>query len=241
MPEQRYSLLVALLDSFVWRGELLGEQNLPAQGPAVLVANHLDALGPIACFCSLPLRLYPWVISDMLEAERAAAYLNVDFTERQLHLRPPYSLWFSRFLARITVPLLRSLGGIPVYRGDYARMQETFRLSLERLRWGGCLLIFPEDPQLLADPQTGIRPFWHTFARLGELWYQETGQALGFYPVTIHPSRKIWIGEPVFFNPLNRLVLERRQITRKLEREIQDQYRKMEESIARFNPTLALR
>ncbi|MCX7608203.1 MAG: hypothetical protein N2049_03160 [Anaerolineales bacterium] len=224
MNDRLYHLLVGLLDIFAWGGELIGEENLPKKGPAVLVANHLNALGPIACFCSIPLRLYSWTISDMLDPQKAAAYLNMDFTERQLGLKPPWSLWLSRLLVRITVPLLRSLGCIPVYRGDYGRMQETFRLSLQRLREEKCLLIFPEDNLLPAEPQTGMRMFWHTFVRLGELWYKETGQALGFYPIAIHPTGKIQVGNPVFFNPLNRAGWERKRITEILEMEIRRMY-----------------
>ena len=45
MGESLYNILVWALDSFVWDGDLLGEDNLPERGPAVFIANHLEAAG----------------------------------------------------------------------------------------------------------------------------------------------------------------------------------------------------
>jgi 1-acyl-sn-glycerol-3-phosphate acyltransferase len=50
--------LMRVLKLFLWNGELVGEENLPRSGPAVFIANHLEAVGPIAAYCSIPFRLY---------------------------------------------------------------------------------------------------------------------------------------------------------------------------------------
>src|SRR5512143_1873911 len=91
MKDGLYQLIVVTLDVFLWGGRLVGEENLPSQGPAVFVANHHEALGPIAVCCSIPLRLYPWSVADMVDKEKAAAYLKWDFVERTLHIGPPLS------------------------------------------------------------------------------------------------------------------------------------------------------
>ena len=62
-----YWFVSHMLDAFIWGGELAGSENLPTAGPAVYVSNHALALGPIAVTASLPVRLYPWIISDMLD------------------------------------------------------------------------------------------------------------------------------------------------------------------------------
>lgn len=219
-----YHLLVRLLDLFLWGGELTGEENLPERGPGVFIANHLDAAGPIACCCSLPMRLYPWSIGDMMDREKAAAYLNMDFTERQLRLRPPVSLWFSRLLSHVTVPLFWSLGCIPVYKGDYEQMQETLRLSMAVLQAGKFLLIFPEEPSLPADERTGMRPFQRTFARLGELYYTATGGRLRYHPLMVHPKGVVQVGKPVTYNPLNPAGVERQRLKHVLESEVRNMY-----------------
>ncbi|MFN3741259.1 MAG: lysophospholipid acyltransferase family protein [Anaerolineales bacterium] len=153
ISDRLYRILVRLLDILLWGGDLEGGENLPKEGPAVFIANHLDALGPIAIVSSLPMRVYPWIIADMVDEQKAAAYLNQDFTERQLHIPPPFSLWLSRLLARITVPLLRSFGCIPTYH-DPQRLYWVLEESLRHLEQGHFLLIFPEDPAQPRDPLT---------------------------------------------------------------------------------------
>ena len=125
MKNNSNRVLMKVLNPFLWGGELLGEENLPRVGPAVFIANHLEAIGPIAAECSIPLRLYAWIVADMVDEEKAAAWLKWDFVERTLELKPPVSAWVAKGLSKITVPMLRSLGCIPVYRGDYDRMANT--------------------------------------------------------------------------------------------------------------------
>ena len=46
-----YHFLTGALDLFLWSGELIGEENLPKEGPAAFIANHLGPSGPIAVVC----------------------------------------------------------------------------------------------------------------------------------------------------------------------------------------------
>jgi hypothetical protein len=228
MKDGLYQFIVVVLDLFLWGGELVGEENLPRNGPAVFIANHHEATGPIAAACSIPLRLYAWTVADMVDEEKAAAWLKWDFVERTLHLRPPASVWVAKGLSKITVPFLRSLGCIPVYKGDYDRMADTLRLSMDILRQGRFLLVFPEDNLLPADLVTGMRPFQRSFTRLGELYYEETGQRLEFYPVAIHPAGYVTAGRPVSFNPLNAVGSERHRLKDLMEDTIRAMYLQME-------------
>lgn len=228
MKDELYQFIVGVLNFFLWGGELIGEENLPRRGPAVFIANHLDATGPIATVCSIPLRVYPWVIADMMDKDLAPLWLQADFVERQLHLKPPVSQWLSRALCRISVPLFYSLGCIPVYRGDYERMRETLDISMGVLREGKFVLVFPEDNRLPADPVTKMQPFQHSFARLGEMYYAETGECLEFYPVVVHSTGQLVVGKPVVFNPLNSVGLERRRLKELMEDTIIAMYMPLE-------------
>ena len=228
MKDGLYQFIVGFLDLFLWGGKLIGEDNLPRRGPAVFIANHLDATGPIATACSIPLRFHPWVIADMMDKDLAPIWLQADFVERQLHLKPPVSRWVAGALCRISVPLFYSLGCIPVYANDYERMKETLEMSMAVLREGKFLLVFPEDYRLVKDPITKMQPFQHSFARLGERYYAETGARFEFYPLTIHGSGNLVVGKPVAFNPLNPVGVERRRLKDLVEDTIISMYMQLE-------------
>jgi 1-acyl-sn-glycerol-3-phosphate acyltransferase len=228
MKDGLYQFIVGVLDLFLWGGELVGEENLPRRGPAVFIANHLDATGPIAVACSIPVRIHPWVIADMMDKVLAPLWLQADFTERQLHLKPPVSRWLARALCSISVPLFYSLGCIPVYANDYERMRETLEISMGVLREGKFVLVFPEDYRLPRDPVTKMQPFQHSFVRLGERYYAETGECLEFYPVTVHGTGQLVVGKPVIFDPLNPGGLERRRLKGLMENTIIAMYMQLE-------------
>ena len=211
-----YRSLAVLLGHTLWRGELRGRDNLPDQGPAVLVANHAGALGPIALCVSLRPRLYPWVISDMLDPNLAAPYLRRDFTTRELGLSGWPSMTVSRVLAGIAVCLLQTIECIPVWSGK--KVLSTYRLSSDYLERGRILLIFPEDPSRPPHAETGMRPFKPGFARLGRLHYFRTGQRLIFLPVAVwRPNHTLEVGPPRTFDPRRTGGREHLRITRDLE------------------------
>ncbi len=228
MNDTWYQLIVGTLDLFAWSGELIGEENLPQHGPAVFIANHAESIGPIAACCSIPLRLYPWIIADMVDRDLAPAYLQWDFVERNFSMKPPISLWISKLLSRVTVPLLRSIGCIPVYKGDYEHTIESLQQSMKVLLQGKFLLVFPEDNSLPMDPATKMQPFQRTFVRLGEMYYEETGQRLEFYPVTIHTSGYVEVGKAVAHDPLNSVGLERHRLKDLMENTIKAMYLQLE-------------
>ena len=197
-----YWFVSHMLDASIWGGEFTGDDNLPKEGPVVYVSNHALALGPIAVAASLPVRIFPWVIGDMLDREKAAAYLNKDFVEPQLHIPPPFSMPLARLISQASVRLLCGVGSIPVWHGGEAL--ETYRISLDHLTAGQSLLIFPEDPTQPVDEQSKMSPFLKSFARLGELYFEQTQKILKFYPIAVHPNlRKVKLGKPISYNPKN--------------------------------------
>lgn len=189
---------------------------MPGKSPAVYVANHARSLGPIAVTSSLPFRVYPWAIGDMMEWGKAPAYLEHDFVQPELHLHPPLSMWLSRLIAQFSIRLLRGVSCIPVWQGD--RLLETFHLSVDFLLQGRPLLIFPEDPALPLDDVCRMRPFKKGFARLGEMYFERSGQMLSFYPLAVHERlRQVKVGRGLLFNPNNDRARERSRLTSVLE------------------------
>ena len=222
MNDKTYRLIAWLFDAFLWGGEIVGDENL-AEGSSVFVSNHLGALGPVAVIASLPVRLYPWVISDMMDHDQAAGYLNQDFVEPQLHLTPPFSLWVAKGISKISVRLLCSAGCVPVWQGE--KLYDTFEKSVDLLVNGKSLLIFPEDPSKEIDPQYKMTPFKKGFARLGRLYYERTGKSLRFYPLAVHlDSYRVRVGRPIAYNSKNPAANERLRIKNVLEASIREMY-----------------
>lgn len=224
MNETLYRLVAWGFQELIWGGDLLGADALPERGPAVFVSNHLGALGPIAVGASIPFRLHAWTHADMLDPRLATDYLRRDFLEHQLHLARPFSDWLARGISKLHVPLLRAVGCIPVYHTPDGLL-ETFRLSVDLLAQGECLLVFPEDPDLPIDPRYQMTPFKKGFARLGELFYEPTKQILPFYPLAVNAeSFTVRVGRPVRYNPLGNAANERLRIKNLLERSIHEMY-----------------
>lgn len=222
-----YWSLARTLDWLVWGGELSDRENLPAEYPVVFVSNHAAALGPIAVTSSLPVRVFPWVISDMMDFEKAPEYLRKDFVEPQLRLPASYSLLVARLLSKLSVRLLRHLDCITVGQGD--ALYETYRSSIEYLVDGRSLLIFPEDPKQEMNEIHRMTPFYKGFARLGEMYFERTKKSLRFYPLAVHTGeRSLRAGKAIAYNPDNEPSRERVRIKHALESTIHDLYLAME-------------
>ncbi len=159
----------------------------------------------------------------MVDPHLAPDYLRVDFVENELKLKPPWSNALAHVIASLSTPLLRATGCIPVYP-DAARLRKTFEISLTLLQEGKCLLIFPEDPTLPADPITHMTPFKKGFALLGEWFYHRTRERLRFYPLAVHESRCVMVGQPVTYDPLNPTSGERLRIKRLIEHSVREMY-----------------
>jgi hypothetical protein len=69
-----------------------------------------------------------------------------------------------------------------------------------------------------------MQPFQRSFARLGEMYYEEKKERLEFYPVVIHSSGIVKIGKSIAFDPLNPVGLERHRLKNLLEDTIRSMY-----------------
>jgi len=199
------------LASLFAHGELRGREHLPTDGPAVLVANHIGSRGPPILLLTIPLEIYPWVAEGTLDLKTAPNYVRLDVVEPQWGLRPPLSVAVAHLCAWFSHPLLRGSGAIavhnnrPLYGGAVTfsnGLRATIEDSIELLEQNKLLLIFPEDPAAeVADERTGMRRWAPSFVRLAEEMNRRHGVALPYYPVAVHPSRRVMVGEAVRYDP----------------------------------------
>jgi hypothetical protein len=228
--DMAYHLIISILEVFMWDGELIGEENLQ-DGAGVIVANHMDAIGPVGICSSMPMRLYPWIQGETVDKVKGPEAIRKDFVEKILHIEPPLSGQIAKGICKISTPLLLSLGCIPV-PGTHEEQDQTFKTSLSLLRQGKYVLIVPEDEDGIPDPITGIYPFKRGFLRLGEQYYQETGERLPFYPVAIHEEGLVIVGRAIAYNPLNIAKQERLRMVYLLEESVKTMHREATECMA---------
>jgi 1-acyl-sn-glycerol-3-phosphate acyltransferase len=209
------------------RVRLHGARNLQSRGPLILVSNHEGTYGPLSLITSLPLELYPWVVSETTDARTAARRIQAEFLEAELHLRPPLSAWLARGIARIAAALMRDINAVPVYQHS-SRMRTTVERSVELLEQGKNILVFPEEPgRKLNDV---LCHFYTGFVHLARQYYESTRRAVLFLPVAVNRKvRGILVGKPVQFDASVPFSVEKARIKQELEHRIYELYRSLED------------
>jgi 1-acyl-sn-glycerol-3-phosphate acyltransferase len=207
-------VLQAVLKLFYPRHTVRGLEQVSQDQPVVFICNHLKSYAPIVLSLYLPYRFRPWVQADVVSLDLCREYLEDDFVKKELHLRPPWSRWLASAIAPICVRLMKAIGAIPVFKGQI-RIRTTFQISIEALRQGWDLVIFPESKTQLYSRY--INDFQTGFAHLAWQYNLETGQNLCFHPVFVNSeSREIIIGPSVSLIDSTRTSANRRVIARQL-------------------------
>jgi 1-acyl-sn-glycerol-3-phosphate acyltransferase len=197
--------------------------------PLIFVSNHIGSYGPLSVLSSLPLKLYPWVAHEVTELANVARRLQKEFTELELKLRPPLSVWLARLIGRLCVAVMRDVQAIPVYAAS-RRIRDTLQRSLELLLKGKNILVFPENKErpineVLGDFSTG-------FLAMARLYYQRTRRAICFLPVAVNQKVKgIRIGRPIRFDARLPFAQEKRRLKRELEDSIYSLYCGLEQGL----------
>ena len=60
------------------------------------------------------------------------------------------------------------------------------------------------------------------------MFFDETGKQLLFYPVAVHGSKRVRVGEAVIFDPANPRSLERLRLKHQLVNKVQEMYLELE-------------
>jgi 1-acyl-sn-glycerol-3-phosphate acyltransferase len=206
---------------------LRGARHLSSRGPLILVSNHEGSYGPLSLITSLPIELYPWVVSETTDARTAARRIQAEFLEAELHLRPPFSAWLARAVARIAAALMRDLNAVPVHQKS-REVRTTVERSVALLEQGKNILVFPEDPgRRLNDV---LCHFCTGFIHLARIYYERTRRAVLFLPVAVNRRVKaILVGRPVVFDASAPFAVEKARLKRELEHRVYELYRTLED------------
>lgn len=191
--------------------EVLGMENMPDE-PVVIVGNHAQMYGPIACELYMPQNVYTWCAGQMMELEEVPAYAFADFWAQ----KPAYVRWFYKILsfliAPISVLVFNNARTIAVHRDK--RILTTFRQTIAALQEGKSVVIFPEHNVPFNHI---IHEFQDRFIDLAKLYHRRTGKELSFVPLYIAPDlSKMCLGEPICFRAGEDMEQERTRICARL-------------------------
>lgn len=211
MTEQQISPLYRLVRELVRivypKVRVEGAEKLPPEA-AVVVGNHSQMHGPIACQLYFPGRAYTWCAGEMMDRKTVPAYAFRDFWSA----KPRWNRWFYRILSHLIAPLAElvftNADTIGVYHDS--RVLSTFRQTVGRLQEGSSVVIFPEHD---VPHNHIISQFQDRFIDVARLYYRRTGKALAFVPMYLAPKRKtMYLGTPTFFRPDAPMEQERQRI-----------------------------
>lgn len=192
-----------------------GEENLPAEA-AIIVGNHSQMNGPIACELYAPGDHYIWCAGEMMHLKDVPAYAYRDFWSN----KPKATLWFYKLLSYIIAPLsvcvFNNANTIGVYHD--ARIISTFKQTVQRLQEGNHVVIFPEHN---VPYNHIVCQFQDKFIDVAKLYYKRTKKEISFVPMYLAPNlKKMYLGKPIRFCADNAIEEERRRICKYLMEEI---------------------
>ena len=120
--------------------------------PLVFLCNHGEIYGPVAAVLNIPVPIRPWTISEItVDKDETAEYVYKYTIKRQRWLPECLKMPIAKLIGPISVWAMGCLESIPVFRNKPRDLMNTFRMSVEALQAGDNLLIFPENPNAVAQ------------------------------------------------------------------------------------------
>ena len=187
-------------------------ENTPLPpSPAVIIVRHNDLRGPIKAFLSLnpPPRI--WVLFPFFNRKDCyEQYRRYTFAERR-GKNPRRISMKAAFAAAAAVPLIRSIGAVPVYRGRQD-IGETLKQSTELLKRGETIVIAADkDYSNTKDPVSSI---YTGFFRLEHSYFDATGEHLPFCALRFDKDRAMVFSEPMYFTGNQPFPRERKEMAK---------------------------
>lgn len=210
-----YHIVRGLVRLFYPKVTVEGAENLP-EGAAIVVGNHAQMNGPIACNIYFPGKSYIWCAAEMMRAREVPAYAFQDFWSG----KPAWNRWFYRLLSYVIAPLSACVFSNADCIGVYhdMRVVSTMKNTVQRLQEGARVIIFPEHN---VPYNNIVYEFQEHFVDVARLYHRRTGETVSFVPLyTAAALHKLVIGKPVAFDPDAPIEEERKRVCAYLASEI---------------------
>ena len=183
------------------------------ENPIVFLGNHAEIYGPIASALCFPVPVRFWVISKMMfRKQDVRAYLYENTFSRKTFLPVFVRKLLAWFLGWLSVNVMNALRAIPVYRDSPMKLRQTVRESVEALKNGENLMIFPEHPEG-KYVKNGISELSPGFLMLAEAWWKKAEKQLRIMPVFANREKRTFtFGEEIRYEPENGYAAEQERI-----------------------------
>lgn len=202
-----FRVLYAIVKAVYPEIKVEGAENL-GDGPCLVVGNHSQIHGPIACELYFPGNHTIWCASQMMNLKEVPAYAYEDFWSRKPAWTRPFYKLVSYLIAPLAVCIFNNAHTIPVYHD--MRVLSTFRATLEALARDARVVVFPE---CYTPYNPIVNRFQDHFVDVALMYYRRTGQCLRFVPLYVAPRlHTLYLGKPVVFDPGADLKTERERI-----------------------------
>ncbi len=185
--------------------------------PCIFIVNHAGAFGPLAMTTRFPFRdrQWLWCSAGILDRKTCPDYIRGDsWWPPESRLAGFYSRVIPPAVSLILPPVLRSAPTIPVWRD--ARITKTFRLSIEKMREGSHIVIFPERVDGFASHAEEIHTGWMTLCPLAQA---RLGGTVRIWPVHMDHRRRVFsVAAPVVWDPSRTPDEQRAEVAEKVTR-----------------------
>lgn len=208
-PSALFLRLKKLLQKIYPRTAFVGE--LPDEA-CIIVGNHSQIHGPLIGELFFPEPIRIWCAGAMMELKTVPAYAFADFWSQKSKFSQPYYKLCSYLIAPLAAFLFSNAQTIGVYRDG--RILSTFKKTVEALKNGENILIFPEHDvkynHILYD-------FESHFIDVAKLYCKRTGKEVLFVPAYFSPRLKqVTFGTPIRFDAAADINEERLRIRQHL-------------------------
>lgn len=216
-----FSIVKCILRLFYKRPEIIN-LNDEIKEPAIFVANHSAKSGPMIMELYFPMRTAKWGAHPMLGNYKSRrTYLRDVFYRQKCGYGKVKSSLLASFEAIFSIYIYRGMKFLPTYTD--ARLAKTLNNSVEVLKDGTNVMIFPEDSQEgYFDVMT---KFFSGFVMLADNYYRKTQIDVPVYPVYYHKkANKIIIGKPEYVRELKALGMKRDDVAEHFRKKVNELY-----------------
>jgi 1-acyl-sn-glycerol-3-phosphate acyltransferase len=165
--------------------------------PVVYISHHQNLFNPFVIYLWFPKSLRTWILHVFLDRKMCfRQYVDYTFTKR---------FGMNRTIAKICAypvsfiisALLKSGKGIPVYR-ESRKILETFRLSVEALKRGESIAIYPTIDY--TNTSNEAKNMYEGYLFIEKYYFKETGKHVHFVPLYVSKNNRLIISdEPIAF------------------------------------------